>query len=361
MDLFSTKISKNKLHESFKKIYQDKEYELVRKVIQSWGEGLLDRRGEQEKFLNEFQTTFNSSLWELYLNEMFIRLGYSVDYTKDSPDFCVTTPSGYQFNVEAVISDRPHKPQASEVFSKSLFLHQSTLKLSGKIKDKRDLFTGANKKKHPYSTMTHVEKKPFVLALAPFDSVHSLSQNNTVINRVLFGIEQPNLNDMKIGKQRKIASIKKSEGVEIPLGIFTNDSYKEISALIFSTTGTFGKAVVQSGIDRYVRSTRYRSIDINTFIASEGMKNEGQNFHKLGPQQYLTTHRRFFGGAVVGADVIICHSSHHKETHFDGLHIYYNPYAAVPFNRDIFSPERLHIISMILIRMNHSKITQTEH
>lgn len=61
------------------------------------------------------------------------------------------------------------------------------------------------------------------------------------------------------------------------------------------------------------------------------------------------------------ADVIICHSSHHKETHFDGLHIYYNPYAAVPFNRDIFSPERLYIISMILIRMNHSKITQTEH
>lgn len=30
----------------------------------------------------------------------------------------------------------------------------------------------------------------------------------------------------------------KNEDTEIPLGIFTNDSYKEISAIVFSTTGT---------------------------------------------------------------------------------------------------------------------------
>ncbi|WP_447413110.1 hypothetical protein, partial [Clostridium perfringens] len=68
---------------------------------------MLQRSGESTKFVNEFQTTFNSALWELYLNEMFIRLGYSVDYTKDSPDFNVTTPSGYTFNVEAMVSDKP--------------------------------------------------------------------------------------------------------------------------------------------------------------------------------------------------------------------------------------------------------------
>ncbi|HFM2314472.1 TPA: hypothetical protein ACG6U3_000443, partial [Escherichia coli] len=191
MDLFSTKIAKNKLHESFKQIYQDNTYAPVREVIQSWGRGLLERSGEQTKFVKEFQTTFNSALWELYLNEMFIRLDYSVDYTKDSPDFCVTTPSGYQFNVEAVISDRPHNPPAGVLFSESKFKHQSTLKLIGKIKDKHDLFTGVNGKKFPYSTMSHVVNKPFVLALAPFDSDLSLSQNNTIINRVLFGIEEP--------------------------------------------------------------------------------------------------------------------------------------------------------------------------
>lgn len=84
MDLFSTKIAKQAAR-IFKQIYQDNTYAPVREVIQSWGRGLLERSGEQTKFVKEFQTTFNSALWELYLNEMFIRLDYSVDYTKTVP------------------------------------------------------------------------------------------------------------------------------------------------------------------------------------------------------------------------------------------------------------------------------------
>lgn len=341
MDLFSTKIAKNKLHDSFKHIYKNNSYAPVRDIIQLWGRGLLERSGEQNKFVNEFQTTFNSALWELYLNEMFILLNYSVDYTKDSPDFCITTPSGYKFNVEAMISDRPHKPPVGEIFSELKFKHQSTLKLIGKIKDKHDLYTGVKGKKFPYSTMEHVIDKPFVLALAPFDSDLSLSQNNTIINRVLFGIEEPTKRDLVRGAQRRVTSIKKNENTEIPLGIFTNDSYKEISAVIFSTTGTFGKAVVQSGIEHYVRSTRYRALDVNDFIASEGMKNEGKHSRKLGPEHYLATHRHFYGDEVIGVDVELCHSRNHIETHFDGLHVYYNPYATVPLNKNIFFPTEI--------------------
>ncbi|HAX4336162.1 TPA: hypothetical protein JZE49_004673, partial [Escherichia coli] len=343
MDLFSTKIATNKLHVSFKTIYKDPKLAPVRDVIQSWGRGLLERSGEQTKFVNEFQTTFNSAMWELYLNEMFIRLGYSIDYTKDSPDFCVTTPSGYQFNVEAMVSDKPHKPPVSEIFSEAKFKHQSTLKLLGKIKDKHNLFTGINGKKFPYATMEHVAGKPFVLALAPFDSDLSLSQNNTIINRVLFGIEEPTLRDIVNGKQRRILSIKKNEDTEIPLGIFTNDSYKEISAIIFSTTGTYSKAVLQSGLGRYVRYTRLRTLDLNDFISTEGMKNEGSHTRKLTNEHYITTKRQILNNKVVGADVVMCHSRDYTETHFDGLHVYYNPYATVPLDKSIFSsPEITH-------------------
>ncbi|CNG73344.1 TPA: hypothetical protein P0N76_001502 [Yersinia enterocolitica] len=341
MDLFSTKIAKNKLDDSFKLIYKDPKLASVREVIQSWGRGLLQRSGESTKFVNEFQTTFNSAFWELYLNEVFIRLGYSVDYTKDSPDFNVTTPSGYNFNVEAMVSDKPHKPLVGDIFSEARFKHQSTLKLLGKIKDKHELFTGVKGKKFPYSTMEHVVGKPFVLALAPFDSKLSLTQNNTIINRVLFGIEEPTMRDHARGKQRKVSSIKKNEQIEIPLGIFTNDSYKEISAVIFSTTGTFSKAVVQSGVARYIRSTRYRSLDTNYFIISEGMKNEGTHTKKLGLEHYLKTYRQFYNNEVIGADVELCHSRDYTETHFDGLHIYYNPYATVPLDKSIFFPPEI--------------------
>lgn len=341
MDLFSTKIAKNKLNENFKIIYKDPKLSPVREVIQSWGRGLLQRSGEETKFVNEFQTTFNSALWELYLNEMFIRLGYSVDYTKHSPDFYVTTPSGYKFNVEAMVSDKPHKPPVGDIFSESKFKHQSTLKLLGKIKDKHDIFTGVKGKKFPYSTMEHVVGKPFVLALAPFDSDLSLTQNNTIINRVLFGIEEPTMRDLSRGQQRKVLSIIKNENEEIPLGIFTNDSYKEISAVVFSTTGTFGKAVVQSGVERYIRSTKFRVLDVNDFIACEGMKNEGTHTKKIGSEHYVKTYRQFYNNEVVGADVELCRSSDYTETHFDGLHVYYNPYATVPLDKDVFFPPEI--------------------
>lgn len=143
------------------------------------------------------------------------------------------------------------------------------------------------------------------------------------------------------GSQTKVTSIKKNEDVEIPLGIFTNDSYKEISAVIFSTTGTFGKAVVQSGIGRYVRSTRYRAIDVNDFIANEGMKNEGKHTQRIGPDHFITTYRHFLNNEVTGADIVVCHSTAHEETHFDGLHIYYNPFATVPLDRNIFFPPEI--------------------
>jgi hypothetical protein len=106
MDLFKSRMPERRLHNSFKQIVADPRYAPVRDVIQSWGAGLLDRRGEQKKFVNEFQTTFNSSFWELYLNKAFLELDFRIDYTKGSPDFCVTTTGGYQFTVEAVISDR---------------------------------------------------------------------------------------------------------------------------------------------------------------------------------------------------------------------------------------------------------------
>jgi len=141
MVLFPTKISKNKLNDNSKYIYKDPKCTPVREVIQSWVHGLQQRSDEKIKFVNEFLTTFNSALWELYLNEMFIRLGYSVEYTKDSPNFSVTTPCGYNSNVKAMVFDKPHKPHKpplGDIFNESKFKQQAVLKLLGKIKDKHD-------------------------------------------------------------------------------------------------------------------------------------------------------------------------------------------------------------------------------
>ena len=67
MDLFTPIVKEKRLHPLFKRVIQDKTYKPAIAVINEWSNGLLGRKGEAEKFIKEFQTTFNSSLWELYL------------------------------------------------------------------------------------------------------------------------------------------------------------------------------------------------------------------------------------------------------------------------------------------------------
>ncbi len=332
IDLFNPRFREEKLHDHFCLISTDPDYAKVQPIIQKWATGLLDRRGESQKFINEFQTTFNSSMWELYLNRALIDLGCSVDFSKSAPDFFVRGPGNYEFNIEAVVSDQPPTATQRKTFNERDFKKRSALKLAGKIRDKLDLYRGSNGKKHPYSSMSHVRGRPLVVAIAPFDSEFSLTQNNELINMVLFGLAPPVLEGPNLGKQGKITSLLKASGAPVEMGIFTNDSFKEVSAVFFSTVGTFGKAVVESKINRLVRATRYRLIDKDKVEPSSEFWQVGTHRFQFAALNYLLTQRRESDHQIGGADMLIQHSSFHRETHLDGLQVYFNPYAEVPFD-----------------------------
>lgn len=341
MDLFVPQLPEKKLHPNFRIISSDPAYTKVKPIIQDWGVGLLERRGEGKKFLKEFQSTFNSSMWELYLNRAFLEMGCEVDFTKSSPDFFVQGPGNYEFNVEAVVSDDPKQEKQQEPFDHAVFKNRGALKLAGKIRDKLQLYRGENGKKYPYSSMSHVRDRPFVIAIAPFDNGLSLTQNNELINMVLFGLAPPVLEGPERGKQDKIKSILKPSGAKVEMGVFTNDSHKEISAVFFSTTGTFGKAVAESRIDRLVRSTRYRVIDKNKIGAASQDWKIGTQRIQFSGLDYLLRQREDWSDQIGGADVHIQHSSLHRETHLDGLQVYFNPYAEVPFDQNFPWPEEV--------------------
>ncbi|WP_413283912.1 hypothetical protein [Vibrio sp. MA40-2] len=347
MDLFKLEVKEKRLHPLFRKVISEDSYKLTTEVINLWSKGLCGRKKESKKFVQDFQISFNSSLWELYLNRAFIELGFDIDYSKESPDFNLIHKSGRVVNVEAVTANnKDHESEeyySSESFltardlNNSKFLDQSTIKLAGKIKDKRDLFIGINDKKYPYQTLEHVKGNPFVIAVAPFDNHLSYLQNNMAINRVLYGINPP-ASDGKGGMWvESIDHILNHNNQPVELGIFTNDSYKEISAVIFSTTGTFGKAVVQAGIPNVVRATRYRQMGVVEFMAKEGIEMLGRSHKKIREGYDIFSMRFFDGNLVCGSDMYLYESNDHKESHLDGLHIYYNPYASTPLEADLFS------------------------
>lgn len=343
MDLFHPLVKEEVLHPLFKKVVSESAYRPTMSVINQWSSGLLDRKQESDKFIKEFQTTFNSSFWEIYLNKVFVELGYKIDYSKKSPDFHLLHSSGRKINVEAVTGNNKDNLSVEYYSNTSLraaiersseeFLDQATIKLAGKIKDKHELFVGTGSKKHPYSSLAHIQGNPFVLAVAPFDSHMSFAQNNVAINRVLYGIEPPSAD----GSQKQIEHIINANGKKINLGIFTNETYKNISAVIFSTTGMFGKAVVQTNFAGMVKATRYRQFSIEDFLNAEGRQSMGKRHIKIDGEHDLIRIRFLNGMRVCGMDVHFYASRKHKESHLDGLHVYYNPYAEFPLGKDLFA------------------------
>jgi hypothetical protein len=347
MDLFNPKYSEDKLHPYFIRLISEEAYEPVKSIIQNWAMGMDGRKGEKEKFIKEFQTTFNSSLWELYLNKAFKDIGFKIDYSQETPDFCLVSKTGEVVNVEAVTTNnqknRDKSYYTSDVFKQSTsqsdqeFIDESTIKLLGKIRDKRDLFVGTNGKKKPYSSIKKVKDNPFVIAVAPFDNHLSYSQNNIAINRVLYGVERPEQDHQGEFYSKKITHVKNKNGAKLELGIFTNDSYKEISAVIFSTTGSFGKAVVQSKVDSTVRATKYRQYSIKKFLSNKRKNKLGLSTNKLSKTHTIESMRLQVGNVVAGPDMHICHVSEWHESHVDGLHIYYNPYAEIKLSSSLFN------------------------
>jgi hypothetical protein len=70
----------------------------VREVVSGWADGFADRDG---KFVEEFQMTYNSSFWELYLFAVLKHLGIKVDFSYEAPDFVA---AAHPFAIEAAIA-----------------------------------------------------------------------------------------------------------------------------------------------------------------------------------------------------------------------------------------------------------------
>ncbi|HVV00233.1 MAG TPA: hypothetical protein VHH88_02655 [Verrucomicrobiae bacterium] len=63
MDLFTPVVSEKELHHNFTRML-GADSAADRAVVSEWAVGFVDRDG---KFVREFQTTFNSGFWELYI------------------------------------------------------------------------------------------------------------------------------------------------------------------------------------------------------------------------------------------------------------------------------------------------------
>lgn len=305
LDLFTDVVAPEKQHLNYRRIKLARGPE--QRVISRWSEGFPDRDG---KFVIEFQSTFNSSFWELYLNAALRELGFALDYSHPAPDYSVTGP--IQFTAEAAIGSNAegYRPEwdAGEAgrlgtLNVAEILRVSSLRLANALSKKH------RKYKDSYSQLSHVAGRPFVVCLAPFEQPYFFLQSNQAIGRVLYGYDEPIWFDdsdsgdrLVVGHSYRSAEVKDS-GSTVTFGVFADDRAKEVSAVLFSSTATFGKVRALSDWDGRPLFFQWRRYN-----------NRGRD-----PLMGVTPR------------------SEYKESLLDGLHLYLNPFAVTPLDPTPFA------------------------
>ncbi|CRM45595.1 hypothetical protein [Pseudomonas sp. 24 E 13] len=259
IDLFRPLTTAEKQHPIFKMMLKNG-FEPERDVLLQWANGFEDRDG---KFVKEFQTTFESSFWELYLFAALKEWGLPVDLRYHTPDFLVG--GSVPFCLEATIANPPVGGQPAYGFSQvdlpanfTEFNVESTLRICNSFDSK------VKKYRTNYSKLVHVQNKPFVIGIASFDRPHAHFASGRPILAALYGMyhdeEATQFGDTRVPSYN-VSAAPKTQNTHIDVGLFCDDSYPEISAVIYSSLATWGK--VRALADNPRAMTAYTTLHPN--------------------------------------------------------------------------------------------------
>ena len=224
VDLFTPIAEHGRLHPNFLNTIEAHAAD-VRAVLNQWADGFEDRDG---KFVHEFQTTYNSCFWELYLYAVLKHLNIGVDFTKSSPDFVSST---LPVAIEAAIAS--HAQDDIPEWEKTIdgIVHdnltaayiQSITRLSNAFMGKVRAYDTK------YIQLPHMAQRAYVIAIANYGTQDFNMLGDVAMQRLLYDVWE----------ERQVL---KPNGAEVPVGLFRSESFSQVSAVIYSSLATFGKA-----------------------------------------------------------------------------------------------------------------------
>lgn len=238
-------MDETKQHKKFLLLKNESQLKYEKDILSNWTEGLIDR---DKKFVRQFQESFHSCFWEMCLYKLFTEAKFELDQTHQMPDFVVKAP--IEFYVEAVVanikdtgrkeSDRTLEDQMSMVIPPYLqhdfyqHLDEAIIRSSSKIKDKHEKF------KNEYVNKAWINSaNPFIIAVGSYDQVNYGREYIYPMLALLYGMYFDAESESFIKKDKVLK--KEKRVVDIPLGIFFNNEYEDVSAVIYSCTITLGK------------------------------------------------------------------------------------------------------------------------
>lgn len=248
---FKPKIKNENLHTKFK-LLLNVQYTSERKLLGSWIEVFKIKDG-LDKTIKQFQETFHSVFWEVYLNKVFLESKYEISDIV-SPDFCLLKNDKKIF-IEAVIANiaenepKENKRTLDDIYGTDndyyKILDESITRLYNIFNNKQERYH------NHYSNTKDIHDSPFILAIGDFSQINYGQAYYYPLLALLYGAYYDGDNkrkDLKImcqdsfGKEYKwIETHKKKNGSDLEIGIFNSEKYEHVSAIIYSCTVTLGK------------------------------------------------------------------------------------------------------------------------
>jgi hypothetical protein len=306
MDLFTPQVPAARQHQVFKMLLQDL-HGPERAVLTNWAAGFSDRDG---KFVQEFQTTFESAFWELYLNAALRCLDLKPDMSVPSPDFVISSP--LRFSIEATIAAPPEGGAAPIGYNvpDDIPADFTEFNIGASIRISNSFSGKLRRYREYYAKLPHVAGHPFVIAIAAFDRPLSHFAAGRPLFVAIYGlyhdeaVTAPNADKVV---SYKVSAAPKNMTAEVPMGLFCDDSYADVSAVIYSSLVTWGK--VRALADNPTARTIYTT------------------FHPQAGTLKPTVRREI--------------KRDYSEHLLDGLYVLHNPFAARPIPHGVLSHPRL--------------------
>lgn len=243
VDLFSPMVSQEKLNPTFDHVRQVDHWLPARSIMSEMMHHFCDVDGN---FVEQFQTTgFDARVWELYLYAALLELGLFVSKPKPAPDFQVSNGREEVFIEAVTVNPTDGEPIARPEDEPIVRPPEEIRKLNETkipIKFGSALWSKL-KRKSPYWTLPEVQGKSLIFAIADFHEKQSMMWTSSGLIQYLYGLSHDfwfDKNGQLVISPEQI-EVHEHAGKRIPAGFFFQPDAENISAVLFSASGTMSK------------------------------------------------------------------------------------------------------------------------
>lgn len=303
-EIFKPIAAENALHPSFKLLAESKGYSPAREIIEEIAYTFEDPDGN---YLQQFQTTaFDARLWELYLYAVLHELGFELDRNYKAPDYyCFSFAGIVMIEATTANSTLPEGVSLADLKEKEL---ESFIAITfGSA-----LFSKLQKR---YWEKEHVKGHPLVFAVADFRRVEDLGYCAPFLMQYLYGLRQ----HVKDGVFTYSLVEKHTYGGKtIPSGFFNQPDAENVSAILFSDSGTISK------FNRMGKIGGFGDPSVKMIRVGERFSTSESE----APESFRSTVDESY-----------------QEAWAEGIWIFHNPNAKIPLERELF-PDVAHVYSV---------------